>query len=70
MWKFVSWSDGGAPEHDVIAPVGGSDFRVVATFEVLGHGADHQQPAGPHDVGRWRNLHHALHIRPRMRVRP
>ena len=36
MWKFVSWSDGGAPEHDVTVPVGGADFRVVATFEVLG----------------------------------
>jgi uncharacterized protein (TIGR03437 family) len=36
MWKFVSWSDGGAPEHDVTVPVGGADFRVTATFEVLG----------------------------------
>jgi uncharacterized protein (TIGR03437 family) len=36
MWKFVSWSDGGAPEHDVTVPVGGGDFRVVATFAILG----------------------------------
>ncbi len=36
MWKFVSWSDGGPAERDVTVPVGGKDFRVSATFEVLG----------------------------------
>ncbi|MEO5926064.1 MAG: hypothetical protein ABIR70_19745 [Bryobacteraceae bacterium] len=36
MWKFVGWSDGGEAEHDITVPVGGKDFRVTATFEVLG----------------------------------
>ncbi len=36
MWKFVRWSDDGEPEHEVKVPVGGSDFRVTAFFEILG----------------------------------
>ncbi len=36
VWKFVRWSDGGEPEHDVTVPTGYQDFAVTAFFELLG----------------------------------
>jgi uncharacterized protein (TIGR03437 family) len=46
VWKFVRWSDGGEPEHDVKVPVGGGDFRVTAFFEVLGQVQVSSTPPG------------------------
>ena len=46
VWKFVRWSDAGAPEHDITVPVGGTDYRVSAFFEVLGQVQVTSNPPG------------------------
>ncbi len=46
VWEFVSWSDGGAPEHEVVVSAGSPGFAVTANYKLLGQVQLTSTPSG------------------------